>query len=102
MNNLLSEGKHRFFRSLSTWIVLLLITASMIVSISIYMEFPETIKFGEYIVYNLSSTYFFVPIAIAVFLTHEYSNGTIRNKISSGHARTSIYFSNVICCSHRI
>lgn len=42
---------------------------------------------------------FFVSIFTALFVGTDYLEGTIRNKISIGHSRTSIYFSNLITCS---
>lgn len=44
----------------------------------------------------------FIHVVMAVFISSfigtEYSDGTIRNKISVGHKRTDIYFANVIVC----
>lgn len=41
----------------------------------------------------------FAAIFAALFLGTDYSNGTIRNKMSAGHGRCSIYFSNLITSS---
>ena len=37
-----------------------------------------------------------VPVFISLFIGREYSDQTMRNKISVGHSRTDIYFSNLI------
>lgn len=46
-----------------------------------------------------SNVMFFAAIFAALFLGTDYSNGTIRNKMSVGHGRCSIYFSNLITSS---
>lgn len=46
---------------------------------------------------------FLAPIVLSVltslFVGSDYSNGTLRNKIISGHSRGSIYLSNLIVCT---
>lgn len=37
-------------------------------------------------------------VLCSLFIGVEYSNGTIRNKISVGHSRAGVYFSNLILC----
>ena len=39
-----------------------------------------------------------MAVLIPFFIGVEYSDGTIRNKISVGHKRTDIYLANVIVC----
>ncbi|MBR2903363.1 MAG: ABC transporter permease subunit [Clostridia bacterium] len=40
-----------------------------------------------------------LPIFVAIILCKDFSNGTIRNKITCGKSRRSIYFSLLITCS---
>ncbi|MDE5577128.1 MAG: ABC transporter permease [Oscillospiraceae bacterium] len=46
---------------------------------------------------------FFVGIAIAVFvgifIGTEYSDGTLRSKLTSGHSRITVYLANLISCT---
>lgn len=40
-----------------------------------------------------------IAVFISIFIGTEYSDGTIRNKLVTGHSRISVYFSNLIVCS---
>lgn len=42
---------------------------------------------------------FVIAVFIGIFVGTEYSDGTVRNKIVSGHSRTAIYFSKLIVCT---
>lgn len=40
-----------------------------------------------------------IAVFIGIFIGTEYSDGTIRNKLVTGHSRISVYFSNLIVCA---
>lgn len=42
---------------------------------------------------------FVIPVFIGIFVGTEYSDGTIRNKITVGHLRSNVYLSKLIVCS---
>lgn len=46
---------------------------------------------------------FYISVAVAVligsFIGADYKNGTIRNKLTIGHSRAAIYFSNLVVCT---
>lgn len=42
---------------------------------------------------------FAVAVFISIFVGTEYSDGTIRNKLTAGHTRRNIYFSKLIVCA---
>ncbi|MDE6780262.1 MAG: ABC transporter permease [Ruminococcus sp.] len=42
---------------------------------------------------------FAVPIFTGSFVGREYSDGTIRNKLITGHKRSSVYLANLIVCT---
>lgn len=42
---------------------------------------------------------FAAAVVVGLFVGTEYSDGTIRNKLSAGHARRDIYLSKLIVCA---
>lgn len=108
MSKLLSANFFRLKRDKIFWIV----SAAMLV-ISAFSMINNGITAQKYADENidnnltvLDSCYFnllpmigfFFSIFISLFLGTEYSEGTIRNKLISGHTRTDIYLSNYLTC----
>lgn len=68
----------------------------------ILLQYHEMVKYDRTIdVSNLALLYATLisivsPIFVSLFLGVEYSDGTIRNKISIGHSRINIYLSNLL------
>ncbi|MDE5854464.1 MAG: ABC transporter permease [Ruminococcus sp.] len=42
---------------------------------------------------------FVIPVFVGIFVGTEYSDGTIRNKLTVGHKRGDIYLANLIVCT---
>lgn len=112
MNKLLSANFSRLFKSKVFWILMgisFLWAAGM--AAGRYRDIQISIKYGDYLptdeYFHLDTLFFeyaplmggFCSVFTALFLGTEYSDGTIRNKISIGHSRRSIYLSNLIVCS---
>ena len=57
-------------------------------------ESPDELFFSESMLIGITSALF-----IAFFIGTEYSDGTMRNKLISGHTRASVYFSELITCA---
>ncbi len=57
-------------------------------------ESPDELFFSESMLIGITSALF-----IAFFIGTEYSDGTMRNKLISGHTRVSVYFSELITCA---
>ncbi len=55
---------------------------------------PDELFFSESMLIGITSALF-----IAFFIGTEYSDGTMRNKLISGHTRVSVYFSELITCA---
>lgn len=108
MSKLLSANFFRLKRDKIFWIV----SAAMLV-LSVFFMINNGITAQKYADQNiennvtaLESCYFnlmpmigfFFSVFISLFLGTEYSEGTIRNKLISGHTRTDIYLSNYLTC----
>lgn len=108
MSKLLSANFFRLKRDKIFWIV----SAAMLV-LSAFSMINNGITAQKYADQNiennvtaLESCYFnlmpmigfFFSVFISLFLGTEYSEGTIRNKLISGHTRTDIYLSNYVIC----
>lgn len=52
----------------------------------------------DFYFFKLSNIMLFAVVFIALYLGADHSFGTMRNKITSGHTRVEIYFSNLIAC----
>lgn len=112
MNKLLSANFSRLFKNKAFWI---LMGASFLWGTGMiagrYLEILKAIQFGDFqstdVYYHIDNLFFqyapiiglFCAVFTTLFLGSEYSDGTIRNKISIGHSRRSIYLSNFIVCS---
>lgn len=103
MNKLLRAGFARLRKNRLFW--LLIIFSIGLALFMIYTRYTDMKDYGdvievEQIMLNYSTI---VGIVIAIFtslfLGVEYSDGTIRNKISTGHKRLNIYLSNLLITS---
>mgnify|MGYP005771248435 CR=1 FL=1 len=103
MNKLLSANFSRMKKDKIFWIGIALMLCLGIFSNILYykqnIQYPEcpiTLDMGFF------TPAMFIGIIASVFCSlfigTEYSDGTIRNKISVGHSRTVIYLSNLIVC----
>lgn len=100
MNKLLNAGFTRLRKNKLFW--LLVIFSVALALFMIYTRYSDMKVYGdvievEQIMLNYSTI---VGIVIAIFtslfLGVEYSDGAIRNKISTGHKRSNIYLSNLL------
>lgn len=111
MNKLLSAEFVRLFRSLIFKIGLLFSAGMGIFMIlmrwtdikmnpEIYAQVGEQYSNADTLIF-IGGIYmvFAIAVFIGIFVGTEYADGTIRNKLIVGHARTSIYLSKLIVCS---
>lgn len=103
MRKLLSAGFSRLWKNKAFWTleIAIIIWGSFAYILAIY----NTGNLGYEWVIRKANTYFYHTLmyiagAIAIFCAQffgtEYEQGTLRNKITVGHSRESIYFSNLI------
>ena len=102
MRNLLKAEFSRLFRSRLFRIVIILDVIYSLYTIKDYVMIPEyedLYGFKDNI-WGFILIYGFVSAAFnSLFVSREYSDGTLRNKIVSGHSRKSIYLTELIVCS---
>ena len=102
MSKLLNANFYRLKKSYCFWILLILMAF-----LGCYMYInnsgfhPERCvncnnQFGDIFFSYLTLNWILIPIFTSLFIGTEYSDGTIKNKIISGHKRSNIYFSNLI------
>lgn len=111
MNKLISAEFHRLFTSLIFRICLLISAAFSAFVIlmrwsDVRMHPEEYAKLGiEYsnadglIFVGGLYIVFVIAVFVGIFVGTEYSDGTIRNKLTAGHTRGSIYLSKLIVCA---
>lgn len=109
MNNLLSAGFLRLWRSRSFWVTLAVMAA--IGAAEPVLARVSALEFAANgaadVSVSLDSRYFIFPFLsgillspfCALFVGAEYSDGTIRNKLAVGHSRVSVYLVNLILCT---
>ena len=104
MTKLLSAGFYRLFKSRVFWIMLVIcILLQILVCVDNFRyerERPENTVILDDIVFSIVPAIGFISSAlISLLLGEEYSDGVMRNKLTVGHRRSDIYFSNLIVCT---
>ena len=103
MNRLLTANFARLWRSRIFYVLeIFMIGYSVMIYTDTYITVHKNHK--EYENWNLFffNEMLFIGVALAIFISLyigvEYSNGTIRNKLSAGHSRLHIYIANLLTC----
>lgn len=103
MSKLLSANFSRMKKDKIFWIGMIFALCLGIFSNILY--YRQNIQYSEYPIVldnGLFTLAMFIGIIASVFCSlfigTEYSDGTIRNKITVGHSRAAIYISNLIVC----
>lgn len=101
MSKLLRANFVRLWKSKIFWIGILFMSAMGMSAVgSNYMELTMREGYRPNIDHVLFSGCIAMPLVAAVFtglfIGTEYSDGTIRNKLIVGHARSAVYFANFI------
>lgn len=111
MNRLLSAEFVRLFKSLTFKLCLLFSAglgaflvlvrwSDMKMNPEVYVEYGLEYSNADGLIF-VGGVYliFVIAILIGSFVGREYSDGTIRNKLTAGHTRSSIYVSKFIVCA---
>ncbi|MDO5153246.1 MAG: ABC transporter permease subunit [Eubacteriales bacterium] len=99
MLKLLSAGFFRLWKDKIFWLGFWVLTAfGALDRIGAFMDPTETHSLEDTFWIQALVIGFVLAAFISLFVGAEYENGTIRNKIASGHFRSDIYLANVIVC----
>lgn len=105
MRRLLSANFARLRKNRLFWVAAALLAAlsafTMAMNVSTawaWEEYGEKLYFDE--CYFMLSPFIglFITVTAVLFLSVDYGDGTIRNKITAGHTRAEIYSANLLTC----
>ena len=97
MSNLISANMARLKGNRAFWCGFLLLTVMGAVErIGVYADTGGQLDEAFWIEALLIG--FVLSVFVSLFVGTEYSDGTMRNKVISGHTRSEIYLANVISC----
>lgn len=100
MRKLLSANFSRLWKS--KFLLIVLLTAAAISGLLLFANQFNSASDIKYMDYPFFSQFIYNPVILAAFITlflgTEYSDGTLRNKLSIGHSRGSVYGAN-LCAS---
>lgn len=105
MIKLLHADFSRIIKNKLFWLCLLVMVGIPLYAVGVryydYAIAPETAWETADGLWFVGGTYVAViqSVFISLFIGAEFSEGTIRNKLTVGHTRSAIYFSNLITCS---
>ena len=104
MTKLLSAGFYRLFKSRVLWIMLAIcVLLQVFVCVDNFrfeQKTPEGSVLLDDIVFSIIPALGFISSAlISLLLGEEYRDGVVRTKLTVGHRRSDIYFSNLIVCT---
>lgn len=105
MSKLLRANFSRLFKDKIFWLIsAAIVVITLITAINSVQSFNASVQRGlmvkpdDYIFSQASVLGIFFAVFISLFLGTEYSDGTIRNKLSVGHTHDQVYLSNFIAC----
>lgn len=102
MRNLFWAGMQRLKKDKWLWLGIFITAVYSIYtcssSYSANVKYQMDITLEDMIFRFLVFTGITLSVSISVFIGTEYSDGTIRNKIATGHLRRNIYLSNFFLC----
>lgn len=99
MSKLLSANFARLWKDKIFWLGFCALTAfGMLERIGVAMDSIETHYLEEAFWIQALVIGIVLAVFVSLFVGVEYENGTIRNKIVSGHFRLDIYLANVFVC----
>lgn len=99
MMNLLSANFFSMIRSKRFWmgaVLMLCMTVTEVRSLRSMMEYADSATIDNTIINCAPWLFILLPCVCGLFINTDYHDGTIRNKITVGRSRNSVYLSNFI------
>ena len=104
MNKLLHAEFSRLFKNKLFWLGLLIMTGIPLYGVSV--RYYDSVIAQEVTWETVDGLWFVggmyldvvLSVFVSLFIGTEFSDGTIRNKLTVGHTRSAIYFSNFLLC----
>ncbi|MCR4861543.1 MAG: hypothetical protein K5884_02855 [Ruminococcus sp.] len=95
MKKMLCESFFRLVKSMECWLGMVLTVVFTLISSSAYIGRRDA-SVDEWAFGGINFMFIFGSAVIGLFLFHDYSEGTLRLKISSGNSRNVFYIANLI------
>lgn len=92
MRELLSAGLQRYRKSLAFWVTLMMSLTLGLITGVITGEDP----FGNIEITYFAGLFLIIAIQISLMIGIEFSNGVVRNKLTVGHGKGTVFFSELL------
>ena len=98
MKNLLCENYYRLIKQMSTWVGMFLTVLTTFICAASYLESGSdpSMVIDAWCFRGILFVHIISSVVLGLFCFHDYSDGTLRQKISSGHTRNSYYLADLI------
>lgn len=98
MNRLIRADFARLFKNTVFYVLLIGFSAAGIIAGSVLSAKLDSFYFEDFLYGAVAFMGLTAAVFVSLFTGTEYSDGTIRNKLTAGHSRVAIYLAHLIVC----